>query len=108
MEAKILKAITWRTKIGFRFTISGMLLLMLFLVVGAFFNSSSDAFLLLLRIGAGICIVLFLIGYISSFLSIISRQEKRSTGLIVLFVIASLLILWIGSVLYLGTTGLYD
>ncbi|MBC1813615.1 hypothetical protein HCA60_14030 [Listeria booriae] len=103
-----MKAITWRTKKGFRFTISGMLLLMLFLVVGAFFNSSSDAFLLLLRIGAGICIVLFLIGYISSFLSIISRQEKRSTGLIVLFVIASLLILWIGSVLYLGTTGLYD
>ncbi|MBC1234889.1 hypothetical protein [Listeria booriae] len=103
-----MKAITWRTKIGFRFTISGILLLMLFLVVGAFFNSSSDTFLLLLRIGAGICIVLFLIGYISSFLSIISRQEKRSTGLIVLFVIASLLILWIGSVLYLGTTGLYD
>ncbi|KMT62437.1 hypothetical protein X559_1213 [Paenilisteria newyorkensis] len=58
--------------------------------------------------GAGICIVLFLIGYISSFLSIISKQEKRSTGLIVLFVIASLIVFWIGSVLYLGSTGLYD
>lgn len=103
-----MKTITWRTKIGFRFTISGLLLLALFLVVGTFLNSSSDTFVLLFRIGAGICIVLFLIGYISSFLSIISKQEKRSTGLIVLFVIASLIVFWIGSVLYLGSTGLYD
>ncbi|KGL42458.1 hypothetical protein BMT55_12755 [Listeria newyorkensis] len=103
-----MKTITWRTKVGFRFTISGLLLLALFLVVGTFFNSSSDTFVLLFRMGAGICIVLFLIGYISSFLSIISKQEKRSTGLIVLFVIASLIVFWIGSVLYLGSTGLYD
>ncbi|MBC1500139.1 hypothetical protein HB943_05940 [Listeria weihenstephanensis] len=103
-----MKTITWRTKIGFRFTIAGILLLTLFLLVGTFFNSNSDIFLLLFRIGAGICIVLFLIGYISSFLSIVSKREKRSTGLITLFVIASLVILWIGSVLYLGTTGFYD
>ncbi|MBC1457182.1 hypothetical protein [Listeria newyorkensis] len=103
-----MKTITWRTKIGFRFTISGLILLALFLAVGTFFNSGSDTFVLLFRMGAGICIVLFLIGYISSFLSIISRQEKRSTGLIVLFVVATLIVFWIGSVLYLGTTGLYD
>ncbi|MBC2327197.1 hypothetical protein [Listeria booriae] len=103
-----MKAITWRTKIGFRFTISSMILLALFLVGTTFSDSSSSTALLIYRIGVGTCIVLFLIGYISSFLSIISRQEKRSAGLIVLFVIASLLILWIGSVLYLGTTGLYD
>ncbi|MBA3927638.1 hypothetical protein [Listeria rustica] len=101
-----MKTITWRTKIGFRFTIAGIFLLALSLVVGTFFNSSSDIFLF--RIGAGICITVFLIGYISSFLSIVSRQEKRSTGIITLFVIGSLVILWIGSVLYLGTTGFYD
>ncbi|MBC1474050.1 hypothetical protein HB852_05440 [Listeria grandensis] len=103
-----MKTITWRTKIGFRFTISGILLFALFLVGTAFYYSDSDMFLLFYRMGVGACVALFLIGYVSSFLSIISRQEKRSTGLIVLFVIASLLVFWIGSVLYLGSTGLYD
>ncbi|EUJ21737.1 hypothetical protein PGRAN_14118 [Listeria grandensis FSL F6-0971] len=102
-----MKEITWRTKIGFRYTIISILLFALVLL-GTTFYSSSDMFLLFYRISAGICGVLFLVGYISSFLSIISKQEKRSIGLIILFAFASLLILWVVMVMALGSTGFYD
>ncbi|MBC6316226.1 hypothetical protein [Listeria grandensis] len=103
-----MKIKTWRTTLGFRFTLIGMLLLALFLVSTTFNFNDSAIFLFGYRVVAGICIALFLVGYISSFLSIISKQEKRSIGLIILFAFASLLILWVVMVMALGSTGFYD
>ncbi|MBC1436576.1 hypothetical protein HB848_14645 [Listeria rocourtiae] len=90
-----MKQITWRTNICLVFlalTVLGM--------VPALFITNIIPIIILITVIA--------LGIIFSFIALFSKTEKNSARLIIAVIFFSLLVLWIGAIIGLGTTGFYD